>query len=300
MQIRFFSKEGWKENQFHYHDPLEIVLVMSEGGSFYIRNAVYPITRGSLFILNSGDLHRSVPDPQSLYQFYSIRFYPEEADSFSTDTFDILRCFRNHGRFHHRVQLLGDQLDHLLKLINKMEYYLSVDCSAYGREVFIKTLLAEALVYVNFLYNTPPLVLPPDNEELSKLQPVVDYIQAHLAEDLSLDVLAQQVFLSKYYLSHRFKQVFGLPLSEYIIRRRLSCAKLLLRQGASVTLAGEQSGFNSSAHFIRTFVKYVGVSPKQYAKQYQTLDSYDSPTPALRDVFSLEAEQSAESTPQRD
>lgn len=288
MQIRFFSKEGWQENQFHYHDPLEILLIMSEGGSFYIRNTIYPITRGSLFVLNSQDLHRSVPDPKSLYQFYSIRFYPEEVDSFSTDTFDILSCFHNHDHFHHCIQLVGDQLDHLLKLINKMEFYLSIDCSAYGKEVFIKTLLAEALVYVNFLYKTPPLVLPPDNEELSKLQPVVDYIQTHIAEDLSLDVLAQQVFLSKYYLSHRFKQVFGLSLSEYIIRRRLSNAKHLLRQGASVTLAGEQSGFNSNAHFIRTFVKYVGVSPKQYAKQYQTLDSYDSPTPALRDVFCVE------------
>ena len=77
----------------------------------------------------------------------------------------------------------------------------------------------------------------------------------------------------------------GFPLSVYIIQRRLSHAKLLLRQGCSVTVAGERSGFNSSAHFIRTFVKFVGISPIQYAKQYLTLENYASPSPVHRDVF---------------
>ena len=78
MQIRFFSKEGWQGNQFHFHDHLEILLTMSEGGNLFIRNKIYPISRGSLFVLSPDDLHRSIPQPGSLYQFYSIRFYPED------------------------------------------------------------------------------------------------------------------------------------------------------------------------------------------------------------------------------
>ena len=285
MQVRFFSKEGWQGNSFHFHEQMEILLMMSEGGNFHVRNIIYPITRGSLYILNSDDLHRSIPRPGSLYQFYSIRFYPEEVECYSADGFDVLGCFRDHEHFNHCIQLHSSQLDHLLKLINKMEYYLSVDCSAYGKEVLIKTLLVEMLVYINFLYNVPTRPLPPDNEKISKLQPVMDYIQEHIEEELSLDILAKQMFVSKYYLSHRFKEVMGFPLSVYIIQRRLSHAKLLLRQGCSVTVAGERSGFNSSAHFIRTFVKFVGISPIQYAKQYLTLENYASPSPVHRDVF---------------
>ena len=285
MQVRFFSREGWRENKFHFHDQMDIVLTMSDGGNFYIRNKIYPITRGSLFVLNSDDLHRSCPQTGALYQFYSIRFYAEDVSGFSAPDFDILSCFQGHERFNHRIQLSGDQLDHLLKLVNKIEYYLSVDCSAYGKQIFIKTLLAEVLVYINFLYNVPERPLPPDDEEVSRLQPVISYIQEHISEELNLELLAKQLFVSKYYLSHRFKEVMGFTLSEYIIKRRLSHAKLLLRQGSSVTLAGERSGFNSSAHFIRTFVKYMGISPKQYAKQYQVLEGYDSPSPAHRDAF---------------
>ncbi len=46
-----------------------------------------------------------------------------------------------------------DQIDHLLKLINKIEYYLASDCSAFGKDIFARTLLAEVLVYINFLYD---------------------------------------------------------------------------------------------------------------------------------------------------
>ena len=120
MQIRFFSKEGWQGNQFHFHDHLEILLTMSEGGNLFIRNKIYPISRGSLFVLSPDDLHRSIPQPGSLYQFYSIRFYPEDVSGFSSESFDLLGCFSDHEQFNHRIQLHGDQLDHLLKLINKM------------------------------------------------------------------------------------------------------------------------------------------------------------------------------------
>ena len=45
MQVRFFSKEGWQGNSFHFHEQMEILLMMSEGGNFHVRNIIYPITR---------------------------------------------------------------------------------------------------------------------------------------------------------------------------------------------------------------------------------------------------------------
>ena len=105
MQIRFFTKEGWQGTKFHFHDQMEILLMMSEGGYFHVRNVIYPITRGSLFVLSPDDLHRSAPRSESLHQFYSIRFYPEDVSGFSSENFDVLSCFLNHERFQFRVQL---------------------------------------------------------------------------------------------------------------------------------------------------------------------------------------------------
>ena len=285
MEIRFFTKEIWQESPFHFHDQMEILLIMSEGENFYIRDKIYPISRGSIFILNSSDLHRSVPKPRSIYQYYSIRFYQEEVEGISTEEFDLLKCFRNHNRFNHMNKLNIDQIDHLLKLINKIEYYLASDCSAFGKDIFAKTLLAEVLVYINFLYDTPLLSQVPSEEQLSAYYPVIDYINEHITEKISLDCLAQNFYVSKYYLSHRFKDLTGMTITDYIIKRRLTLAKSYLRQGFSVMLAGERAGFNSNNHFIHTFTKTVGISPKQSARQYLTLDSYVSPTHPKRDIF---------------
>lgn len=274
METRFFSKESHARNSFHFHDTNEILLIMSEGKEFHVRNKIYTPTRGSMFILNNTDMHRSVPKEGTLYQFYSIRFYPEEAAGLSAPEFNLQACFLEHEEFIHRKQLSGDQLDHLLKLINKAEYYLSADCSAYGKQVFIRTLLAEILVYVNFLYKTPERVPETLESDITKIQPVIDYIDKNILDDLSLDRLARECYMNKYYLSHRFKEIMGMPLSEYITTRRLAEAKAFLRRGLTVTMSGEQSGFNSSSHFIRTFTKREGISPKQYAKQYMQIDTY--------------------------
>lgn len=273
-------------NKFHFHDQLEVLLTMSEGGHFFIQNVIYDITRGGLFILTPDDLHRSAPCSTALYQFYSVRFYPEEVRGFSGESFDLLSCFYHHGPGHSQVQLQGDQLDHLLKIINKMEYYLSNDCSAYGKEVYAKTQLAEALVYVNYLYNTPSNTSAHDDKEFENMLPVVNYIKSHISEELTLDVLCQQTFMNKYYLSKRFKQIVGISISDYIIRTRLAAARSFLRQGMSVTMAGEKSGFNSSAHFIRTFMKHVGITPRRYAQQFKTLEKY-KPLNNAREDFHL-------------
>lgn len=286
MEIRFFTKEVYQESPFHFHDQMEILIIMSEGDSFYIRNKIYPLSRGSIFILNSSDIHRSVAKPRSIYQFYSIRFYPEEIQGISTENFDLIRCFRNHEKFNHMVRLNIDQLDHLLKLINKIEYYLATDCSAFGKEIFAKTLLAEVLIYVNFLYDLPPLPPAPEKEDLNDYYPIIAYINEHITDKISLDQLSQIFFMNKYYLSHLFKFLFGITVGEYITQKRLSLAKSYLRKGVSVTMSGEQAGFNSCNHFIRTFTRAVGMTPKQYARQYLKINSYVAPSPPGRDAYS--------------
>ena len=268
MKITFFSKESWEINKFHFHDELEILLILSEGNHFFIGNIIYPLTRGSLFVLSNSDLHHSIAKGKTLYQFYSIRFFPEEIARISTSTFNLLSCFENHNDFNHRIQLNSDQLDHILKLINKAEYYLSVDCSTYGKEIFIKIQLTEILVYMNYLYKSLHRPMPPQEQDLSKIMPIINYIQQNITENLSLDKLAQEFFINKFYLSHNFKKIMGFTISEYIISRRLMEAKIMLRKGCNVSFACEKAGFNSTAHFIRTFTRLEGISPKQYTKHY--------------------------------
>lgn len=78
--------------------------------------------------------------------------------------------------------------------------------------------------------------------------------------------IADALNVSRYYLSHEFKKSTGYGLWNYVISKRLVYSQKLLVEGASVTEACYGSGFKDYAHFIKSFTKTFGCSPKQYGK----------------------------------
>ena len=86
--------------------------------------------------------------------------------------------------------------------------------------------------------------------------------------ELSLDILAERLNVSKFTISHEFKRYTGLSFSENLIKRRLNSAKdMLTKSDKSISEIGFASGFSSDAHFISTFKKREGITPLQYRKR---------------------------------
>lgn len=94
------------------------------------------------------------------------------------------------------------------------------------------------------------------------------YIQEHYREELSLDRLAGEFFVSKYYLSHRFKKTVNASVYRYIFQRRRLMAKDCLRGGVPPTECCERCGFRDYANFYRLFKAEYGVSPQAFAREY--------------------------------
>ncbi len=92
------------------------------------------------------------------------------------------------------------------------------------------------------------------------------YIRQHYAEDLDLQTLAQNVFVSTYYISHLFRSEMGTTFSDYLTKVRLEEAKKHLAQGLSVEKTAELVGYSDGNYFIKIFKKYVGVTPAKYRK----------------------------------
>lgn len=97
-------------------------------------------------------------------------------------------------------------------------------------------------------------------------QQAIDYIQAHLAEDICLEALSTCLGLSRYYFCRLFKQSTGCSPYKYIIRCRVERAKELLKRGgltlAEIALA---CGFSHQSHLHRHFKRQTGVTPKEFA-----------------------------------
>ncbi len=100
-----------------------------------------------------------------------------------------------------------------------------------------------------------------------KLQQAINYIQAHLAEDISLEAIAAELDMSRYYFCRLFKQSTGISPYQYVIQCRIDRAKALLLQGQqSIADVALQVGFTSQSHFTKHFKRLVGATPKQISK----------------------------------
>lgn len=94
---------------------------------------------------------------------------------------------------------------------------------------------------------------------------VANYVQHHLSEKISVDRMAEELYLSRPYLSGKFKKETGQTLTDYILNEKTEEAKRLLRYSDKpLSAISAYLGFSSHGHFARVFKKYAGVTPNEY------------------------------------
>ncbi len=131
---------------------------------------------------------------------------------------------------------------------------------------------------INFCSSYLTALKKEQDTESARISPVVrdaaNYLEEHLSEDISLDNMCSELKISKFYLSHIFREQLGYSPYEYLITIRLSTAKALLRNtDKSVASIAEHCGFNKSSYFIQLFKKRECITPLQYRKYFvQILD----------------------------
>ena len=95
------------------------------------------------------------------------------------------------------------------------------------------------------------------------------YLQEHLAEEISLSVLAEQFHLSAQYISQLFKSEIGVNFLAYLTNIRMERAKkLLLTTSLSIAQVSEQSGYGDYRVFTKVFKKSEGITPSQYRRDF--------------------------------
>lgn len=109
----------------------------------------------------------------------------------------------------------------------------------------------------------------PDKQEERTINGITRYLQAHLAEEVSLSVLAEEFHLSAQYISQLFRNEIGVNFLAYLTGIRMEKAKkLLLSTALSITEISEQSGYGDYRVFTKVFKKTEGITPSQYRRDF--------------------------------
>lgn len=246
---------------FHLHSNYEVYVFLQGNVNYFVEQSCYQLVRGNVLIFNSQEVHSVANLTNDTYERLVLHFDPQFIKPFCSTQTNLLDCFTNHPPGVHNLAYLNEtKLNEYKKIFNTIRE--SLHNNSYGSDALLNASLIQLLVMINKMYqeNTITVLgtLP------HRIQPIMNYIDMHIKEDLSLDNIAKALSLDKYYLCHLFKKETGSTLFQYIIVKRVALAKQLLLQGKSVTEVCDASGFNDYSNFIRTFKKVSGIPPGKY------------------------------------
>ncbi|MBU7592664.1 AraC family transcriptional regulator [Metabacillus halosaccharovorans] len=250
----------------HFHDWYEIVYVYGGKGTFFIDYSFIDMEKGDFFVIPANTIHYSIPNSESPITSSVIFFNPLLiANQSSRDTFSYLQIFDESSRLNnYRYSLNNEQQKQLETLIDNIESEFTQKKSGYNQAAVLQLQLIllhinRSIIHQHSSYTTSQKFIP------MWLRMILEYIEDHFSEKITLSFLAEYGNISSAHLSRVFKQMTGLNVSEYIKMKKILKAKqLLLKTEENVSSIADQCGFESMPYFHRTFKKMMDMTPSQY------------------------------------
>lgn len=269
MKNRQFEVFHYRERspgnmEVHHHDFFELYFLLGGEVSFRVEGRTYTLKPGDMLLINPQELHQALIDRDTIYERMVLWIDRGYLAELSAAGMDLAACFDTrlptHTNLLHPNKMQRAELQGLLEKLAG-EFY----GDGLGNSQYAQGLLLQFLVEVNRLALAESKQ-PISAEETDMVDQVLSYIGAHFTEDISLEMLSNTFYVSKYHLSHEFSKRVGTGIYRYIMFRRLMHARELLEGGTPPGEAYGQCGFGDYANFYRSFKSFYGVSPREYAQ----------------------------------
>lgn len=240
--------------RLHNHNEYEILLFIEGDAKYVVEDKTYTLEPYDIIIIRKNELHRIYHNSQTPYRrlilwvnpaFFANNNCPEYEKQF-------LKAPLNVG---HKIPASLVRSSGLLDAFLRYKKY-SENFSLDGNIPILQTTIVEILYLINKI-----TVFSAADTSKNSVKNIILYINNHYTEDLSLDLLENKFFISKYYLCRAFRKATGLTIHEYIRRKRLTKVRELCDTGLSISNAAIQAGFGDYSSFYRAYQKEYGVSP---------------------------------------
>ena len=221
---------------YHYHAFDKLILLLGGKVTYVVEGVTYFLQPWDLLLVGHDLIHRPIIDPAEPYERVVIWLGREWLER----------------RLHYMQRI--QQLEEALR------------DRSFGAARMADTLCQQMLIDVNRdVLRSRTAQEERDSYRVDpKMEEVLRYILDHLGEELTVESLSKQFFISRYYLMHRFKAVTGYTVHQYISQKRLLRAGELIRAGVPVMKAAEQAGFEEYSTFLRAFRGTFHMSPREF------------------------------------
>lgn len=253
-----------QELDFHFHDFDKIVLLISGRVDYLVEDRSYELKSYDVLLVRHHTIHKAVIDRSQPYERVIIyingdffrRCMPEAG---------LMDCFELSERGGSSLLTPDEgQREELKDFIAGFE--AEQDDERTGAQAMRDTVMMQLLIKLKRMTAVLPQKEGSKCDE--KIRQVMSYINEHLTEDLTVEKLAELIYMSKYHFMRTFKEQTGETVHGYVRQKRLLNAARLIREGTPAVKAAAESGFNDYSVFHRAFRKSFGMSPGKI-KNYQ-------------------------------
>ena len=241
----------------HTHNHVELFYIIGGKGQFLINDQLYPVNTNHLVIINPNVIHTEV----------SLNAQPLEYIVLGVDGIELSISGTSNGQFcildHFESLDMASCLRNILREMEMKQPGYEDVCQAFMEILIIR------------LMRSTGLSLPSETSVVStnrQCAAVRRYIDLHFKEALTLEQLAEEGHMNKFYLSHAFKREYGVSPINYMISRRIEESKYLLAEtDLSMSQIAQLLGFSSLSYFSQVFHRTQSVSPKEYRQSQKSM-----------------------------
>lgn len=247
----------------HYENTYQVLFVLAGRILYKVGGKEYEVSRGGMIVLNTRENHTlkvlEYPYERYLIQIRSDFFlqevqYPE-----------IIAVFvKRPPDFSHLLIMPEPVWSRLYVMIQEMEQeYLRKN--KYW-EIYVGSSLRRMFILV-FRECAEGLSVLKTGSSVTIAYKIMNYLEHHFTEEITVDSIAEAMYLNKNYIAHVFKDETGFSLMNYVISLRINKAKLLLTEtGKSITDVASECGYSDFTYFSKQFKKITGSTPSRFRK----------------------------------
>lgn len=256
--------------ELHQHPFYEIFFLISGDVEYVIEGKTYHLRPGDILLTNNKDIHKPNIAEGKVYERYVLWISDDFFNHINMCGEDLSSCFIDaSGKDYRLIRPDNDSLirlkyiaENIMRAKHSTEFGSYALTAAYIMEFLVKL----SRCYFNVIDNSSTLnKIKNDVTENSLVNNTLLYINGNITSDLNLDDIAAKMYVSKFYLSRLFKQFTGLSIYQYIIKKRLTISRNLIKEGMPVTDAYINCGFNDYSNYHKAFKREFDKNPSDFA-----------------------------------